>query len=322
MYHSRWKGSHYLAGFKYGEKLYNKGLNPFEHIKISQRRKTYAQLCLPIYQKYYPEIIEEIQGMADGLRVSSERIQSFLFSMYAYTYCGCSCIAYVDKNQILLGRNSDFVKDIGKVSDSVDYRLNNAYSFIGHTTAWCEMEDGMNDQGLAVGLTFIYPTYIDIGMNAGMLVRYILEKCQSVKEALEFLETVPIGSAQTLTLADKYGHICVVECNCKNMIVRYPQEHMIYATNHFVSQKMKKYQTPLQDDIHSHERYETMKTMSYQRFDLQKLKKLLSGDYGFMCQYEGKVDTIWSIIYDIKHMSIERVEGNPSRKSFMKEKRI
>ena len=37
-----------------------------------------------------------------------------------------------------------------------------------------------------------------------------------------------------------------------------------------------------------------------------------------MCQYDRKteVDTVWSVIYDIKNSEIHRVEGNPKRKIF------
>ncbi len=71
-----------------------------------------------------------------------------------------------------------------KLCDSAYYKLNNVYSFVGNTTAWTEMEDGVNEHGLAVGLTFIYPIKIKPGFNAGMLVRYILEKCKTTDEAI------------------------------------------------------------------------------------------------------------------------------------------
>lgn len=62
--------------------------------------------------------------------------------------------------------------------------------------------DGGNEHGFAAGLTFVYPVRIAPGLNAGMLLRYLLEKCQIVKEVLESLRQLPIASAQTFTLAD------------------------------------------------------------------------------------------------------------------------
>ena len=44
------------------------------------------------------------------------------------------------------------------------------------------MEDGINEYGLAVGLTSVAPTKIKPGINAGMLLRLFLEKCKSVTE--------------------------------------------------------------------------------------------------------------------------------------------
>lgn len=57
-------------------------------------------------------------------------------------------------------------------------------------------------------------------------------------------------------------------------------------------------------------------------FDL--VKDILSGKYGFMCQYDRKTDadTVWSVIYDIGNNVIYRVEGNPKRKEFKRDMRF
>ena len=51
--------------------------------------------------------------------------------------------------------------------------------------------------GLAVGLTSAYPNQCKPGFNAGMIVRYLLEKCRNVSEAVSCLYQLPIASAQT-----------------------------------------------------------------------------------------------------------------------------
>ena len=65
------------------------------------------------------------------------------------------------------------------------------------------MEDGMNEKGLAVGMTFIYSKEKHLGINAGMIVKILLEQCKSVDEAILLLKKMRIGSAQTFTLAKK-----------------------------------------------------------------------------------------------------------------------
>lgn len=329
MYYSRWKGSHYDAGVRYGTTLYKNKINPINNISISAEQKEYSEKCIPIYQKVYPEILEEIKGMANGLRIDYKDIASFIFSMYCYVFDNkCSCFAFCSDEKILLAKNSDFATNIEKLCDSSYYKLNNAYSFIGNTTAWTEIEDGVNEHGLAAGLTFIYPIKIAAGLNAGMLVRYILEKCKTTNEAINALENIPIASPQTITLADKNGDIAVVECNCDKVIVLKPRNrnNFVFTTNHFVSEEMQAYQYDGIDDCHSHERYETL-LKSFEgctNYSLDFAKELLSGEKGFMCQYDRKqgLDTIWSSIYDLTDTKIYRVEGNPSRKPFKEDNRV
>ncbi len=209
------------------------------------------------------------------------------------------------------------------------YNLDNVYAFNGNTTAFIEMEDGINEYGLAVGLTFIYPTVIKPGFNAGMLVRYLLEKCKTTNEALAVLKSIPIASQQTLTIADREGNIVVVECNCEEMeIIRSSNdEGFVVAANEFVSDKMKPYNNYEVDSWKAEERYSVVyNTLKEHKgsFTFDLIRDILSGKYGFMCQYDRKTDadTVWSVIYDIKNNEICRVEGNPKRKPFKKDIRF
>ena len=62
MYHGRFKGTHYAAGYKWGELLYKNNIiisNKHTFVITEERRK-FANQCLPIYKKHYPEILEEI----------------------------------------------------------------------------------------------------------------------------------------------------------------------------------------------------------------------------------------------------------------------
>lgn len=329
MYHSRWKGSHYEAGLRYGQILYKNKTNPLDTIPISCAGKAFTEKCIPIYEAVYPQILEEIKGMADGLHVPWRDIANFLFPMYCFRFDNqCSCFAFSDAGKVLFARNSDFATKIERLCDSAYYKLDHAYSFIGNTTAWTEMEDGVNEQGFAVGLTFIYPVKIEPGLNGGMLVRYLLEKCKTTQEAIAALEKLPIASPQTITLADNRGDIAVIECNCEKVVVLRPRntEKYVFTTNHFVSDQMQIYQNPQMDVCRSHERHQTLETAlgGCQTFSLAFAKELLSGKLGFLCQYDRRegTDTVWSTIYDLSDKKIYRCEGNPGRKPFQEDMRF
>lgn len=328
MYHSRFRGTHYDAGYRYGNLIYKKGIRLENAFNLTDEKFAFGKLCIKEYEKVFPEILDEIRGMAKGQRVSFEELASFIFSMYCFVFNNlCTCFAFKDEDNIIFGRNSDFITSLADKYESTYYCLDKGYSFIGNTTAMIQMEDGINEYGLAVGLTFIYPTVIKPGLNSGMLVRYLLEKCKSVDEAVKQLYKLPIGSAQTITMVDSTGDMVVVECNSENVEIVRPKESrsFVSATNHFLSEKMIKYQFDGDDDIHSHERYETVyNALRNNTYSLKFAEDLLSGKLGFICQYnrnEG-FDTVWSSIYDIKNKNIYRVEGNPSRKKFKEDTRL
>jgi len=335
MYHSRFKGSHYDAGYKYGNIIYNKGVKfedflKLDFIKFTQEKINFGKKCIVECQRVYPEILEEIKGTADGMKADFEDLASFIFCIYCFQYNNwCTCFAFKDKNNIVLGRNSDFLIKIKKGYESTFYNLDNSYSFIGNNTAMIQMEDGVNIHGLAVGLTFIFPTVLKPGLNAGLLVRYILEKCRTVREAVGHLKKMPISSSQTLTMIDKTGDMALVECNCEKVTAIIPKndENFLVITNRFTTNEMQKYICEgLVDDIHSEDRYITAKNAlkNAKNYSVKFAKDVLSGRYGFMCQYDRKLgfDTVWSSVYDLKNKKIYRSEGNPSRVRYKEDKRL
>ncbi len=332
MFHGRFKKSHYEAGFNWGRLLYDHGkiISDNKTFKITKERKLFAKKCLPIYEKFYPEVLQEIKGLADGQHESYEDFYTFLLSMYCFEFNNhCTCFAFKNQDNIILGRNSDFLVSLEKLYMNCLYNLDSVYAFNGNTTAFIEMEDGMNEYGLAVGLTFIYPTIVKPGFNAGMLVRYLLEKCKTTDEVIQKLNEIPIASQQTLTIADTKGNIVVVECNGENVeiIKPYKEEEFVAIANEFVSDKMKKFNNYNIDNWKAEERYLVAHNAlkeNKNNYSFNLAKEILSGKYGFICQYDRKTDadTVWSVIYDIGRKEIYRVEGNPKRKQYTKDERL
>ncbi len=161
-----------------------------------------------------------------------------------------------------------------------------------------------------------------------MLVRYLLEKCRTTEEAIAELHRLPIASAQTITIADKYGEIAVVESNPKDIVVIRPEEgeRFVATANNFNSELMQQYRNTTIDDWRSHDRYKTVYNAlkgKQELYSVEYAKAILSGKYGFMCQYNRKknADTVWSVVYDLKRKQVWRVEGNPSRKQFKEDVR-
>ena len=334
MYHARFKGTHYEAGRRFGEALRTHGhvITGSPTFAITDGLDAFARECLPLYEKHFPEVVSELQGMADGQGTPFETLCGIVFNIYCVRPQNhCTCFALTDDaGGILFGRNSDFLVSLEKLNTNCLYRLDGSYAFNGNTTAFVQMEDGVNERGLAAGLTFIYPRVVKPGLNAGMLVRYILEKCETTAQAVDALKTLPIASEQTVTLADKTGDIAVVECNPEAFEIIRPERgrSFVASANNFVSQTMRSFRAPeYVDTWRADERYAVARAALEGNKDgcsVDFARGLLSGKYGFMCQYDRKnnADTVWSVIYDIKNGRVLRAEGNPSRRRFAEDARM
>ncbi|MPM92456.1 hypothetical protein SDC9_139591 [bioreactor metagenome] len=96
MYHSRFKGRHYEAGFQWGTRLYQHGLLIMDNhlIDLSPQRHAFSRQCLAVYEKWYPAVLAEIRGIADGQHADFEALCTFLLSMYCFTFTNkCTCLA-------------------------------------------------------------------------------------------------------------------------------------------------------------------------------------------------------------------------------------
>jgi predicted choloylglycine hydrolase len=329
MYHSRFKGTHFEAGHRYGQLIQGNNKKLIAEFRLTPEKYRFAEDCQKAYAKHFPEVLDEIHGMAEGACIPFQDTAAFLFCMYSFPFeNNCSCFAWNRGGSILFGRNSDFLVRLEKSNESVSYHLDGGYAFIGNTTAPIQMEDGVNEHGLAIGLTFTYPTVKKPGITAGLLVRYLLEKCRTVSEVLTSLQQLPISSSQILTMIDKTGEMAVVECNCENLTVIRPndRENFVLATNQFMAPEMLKYRYQAVDDIHSWERYQTIQTALMKRDEgsVKFAEEILAGKYGFTCQYERSkgFDTVWSTVYDLTNLKVYRAEGNPSRKLYKEDKRL
>lgn len=332
MYHARFKGSHYEMGKKWGAQLFGHGKFLMEGVPfpITKERIDFVKKCRPFYEKWYPEILEEIRGIAEGQQIHADLLEVVLLSMYCIMPENkCTCFAFQDGDHMLLARNSDFLTEIEKLYMNCIYKFNcGSYSFQGNTTAFVEMEDGMNEQGLAIGFTSVYPKILGYGLNAGMLVRFGLEKCSTTKQFIEALKVLPIASSQTFTVADNGGRAALIECNAKKMEIQYldQEKKVVHAVNSFHLSGMKSYRIDGIDDWNSQERYETIQSAFRQEREKDMVSfamDVLAGKYGFTCQYDRKTgkDTVWSVVYDVSHKKIYRCEGNPSRRKFVQDSR-
>ena len=75
---------------------------------------------------------------------------------------------------------------------------------------WGGCLDGMNGDGLVASVTFGGSTAQGIGFSIILIVRYILETCRKVCEAVAALCRIPVALSQNVTVLDKTGAYATV----------------------------------------------------------------------------------------------------------------
>lgn len=76
---------------------------------------------MPIYEDFFPEIIEEIKAMAEGLSIDYKDICSFLFSIYAFTFDNkCSAFAFKEEAKEVVKEKIEVSVSNVKVTEEED----------------------------------------------------------------------------------------------------------------------------------------------------------------------------------------------------------
>ena len=65
--------------------------------------------------------------------------------------------------------------------------------------------DGMNEDGLAVSLTFGGRQDVGDGFGIPLVLRYVLETCATVGQAVSALQRIPVSQSYNVALVDITG---------------------------------------------------------------------------------------------------------------------
>ena len=326
MDHLTLRGTHWELGFQQGARLAARGQFLLDHVPfpLTAERRAFAAACRPAYERHFPTALEELAGLAAGQDCPREDLEAVLFTTYALPpACGCSCLAVSNGNGVFFGRNSDFLTAMEPYNTHVVYQFSSGgIPFAGNTTSFVQMEDAVNAQGLAIGLTSVYTPRPRPGLNAGMALRLLAESCATVTEAFARLRELPLASCQTLTLADETGDIAVAECGPEGVRIERPDPAgpFVCATNLFHS-ALADPLPPGLDTWRAAERYDTMRRVlerEGETLGLSGVQTLLTGKKGFLCQYDRAAgrDTVWSAACDLTRRRCLLAEGNPGRTAF------
>lgn len=253
---------------------------------------------------------------------------------YEIPNLACSMfVAETDKGGYILGRNLDNQETdlaVIKTSPKDGYKSVSVVnlSFLGYTESYTPDKlldrinmlatayfplDGINEKGLAVGVLQLQAPATaqdsdkpDVGTTVA--IRAMLDKCATVDEALDFLETVDMYAAAKgcyhFQIADSTGNSVVVSYVNNEMVVTQKQNGILAATNFYI------HDVPFEYEKQGMDRYEILidtltenngVLTAQQGMELLNKAKIT----GTEPDEKGRVySTQWSSIYDLTNPSL------------------
>lgn len=170
----------------------SKGKAHFPDLKTSQ-----AAL-----KKYMPEMWPTYKRLCK-LAGADEVAARFLTGFQPPAYIsGCSQ-AVITGNEVQLVRNYDYHPDLSEGTQLMTSW--NGRKVIATSDCLVGVLDGMNEDGLAISLTFGGRKEVGTGFGIPMILRYVLEFCSNVEEAVKALTRIPSHMSYNVTVVDKSG---------------------------------------------------------------------------------------------------------------------
>lgn len=319
-------GTHYEIGMELGKmatsipilkKCHTNGFYGFGEKEVKKAEKLFLKWC--------PGLVEELHGFADTLQVPVTQI--FFYGM-TYLKPNCSQIALLPAmtkdSRPLVARNYEFSHE---AEDFILMRTNipGKYTHLGTSVLLFGRDDGFNECGLAVTMSSCgFPVgaveYMRkpkvIGLQFWAVVRTILENCQDVKSALDFVKEMPIAYNLNMIFTDKSGRIALFETldgkKVSKEISQEESELYLFATNHPVLPELIAKEPKAMR--HSIERYQWIEKILKGRKNITKedLKKMLLSKYpnGLCCHYfKDFFGTTKSMIIDPSYGTIDLCWG-------------
>ncbi|SFA97060.1 Predicted choloylglycine hydrolase [Poseidonocella pacifica] len=158
------------------------------YLECNRAIKTHMPELLPLY--------EELCELAGGGDMQARFLSFFGPPRYL---AGCSQAIWPGDEPMLV-RNYDYAPS---AFDAVVLRTRwQGRGVIGTSDGLFGLVDGMNDEGLAVSLTFGGRPQYGRGFGVPLILRYVLQTCATTAEAAETLARIPCHMSYNVTVID------------------------------------------------------------------------------------------------------------------------
>ncbi|MEM8571946.1 MAG: C45 family peptidase [Pseudomonadota bacterium] len=188
-------------------------------------RPTYRE-CRNALVRHMPEITDlydELCELGGGGDLEARFLSFYCPPPYL---SGCSQAVW-SGDEALLVRNYDYD---ARAFDAISLHTSwQGRRVMGTSDGMFGVVDGMNDQGLAVSLTFGGRREVGTGFGVPLILRYILQTCETAREAGKALQRIPCHMSYNVTVLDAARNFLTVYLAPDRPAII---THLPVATNH------------------------------------------------------------------------------------------
>lgn len=305
-------GSHFEIGKQTGEHAQSAIIL---ETSTSAKSQQFMEECLNLTQTVYPEIIEEMEGYANHFGID---LETLLPHLTLGLEGGCSGIAVLHREGMLVGRNYDFFYFENR-RHLIYTKPTRGYAHIGiHEGLVGGRFEGLNQHGLFVSFNgageFKHPPHP--GMTFHHVVRYLLERAKSAKEAKELLMELPVIEPKSYLLVDAKTAF-VIETHPLKKRTRTLEGGRLIMTNHFVDKEMEPFHGPWPNSVARYNALDraaqTMLQADTKMAAMAGLQDVLRDHDAPVCGHVDGLATFWSCTVDFTGPRIQYALGAPCR---------
>ncbi len=216
--------------------------------KAQNIEKEFIPMYLPAIEKYAPEIVEEMKGMAEGAKVDFPDI-FFLNMTYEITIPsvmgGCTVFAAAGEatadGEVITGQNFDYAQPWEEFMILLRMKPTNRPRILAVTSAGCLPLFGLNSAGISINLNLLR-NKDSLTPKNGVPTHVILRKVfmsENIGEAIMIITAAKEKAAKNYLLTDRQGNIINIETTANDLNILYPEKGILTHANHFKTERFK-----------------------------------------------------------------------------------
>lgn len=335
------EGTAYEQGRQHGEQAKPWIVRNVEMIKkkirlVPMGESHYLKLVdknLTFLKKQEPELIEEMQGIADGVEapfLDIALINLPIYFMVNWLSQECSSLlargpATLDGKTYLV-KNRDMVSQVEHVVLNRKYRDGRKITEVNMAGTVTYPGNGLNSCGLAVATSGVWSKKMHFDLNrigsSHSLINshLILEKCQSVEEAIRYLMVEKRMTGMNFILADRQIAVAV-EVTPDHIYVDDTNPDLIVRTNHYLTPQISELNRLPQEYSSTYRRYSRATKYLSERYGSIRFQDMLAlaadhknGFQDSLCRHSlttGESTTVYSSLIVLEDQQAFTVLGNP-----------